>query len=62
MLFRSTTDLVEPSHVLLALGLSEEQAHNSIRIGCNRFNIDEEIDVAVNEILNALKSIAKIRI
>ena len=57
-----TSDLVEPSHVLLALGLSENQAHNSIRIGCNRYNTDEEIDFAINEILNALKSIAKIRI
>jgi len=57
-----TSDLVEPSHVLLALGLSENQAHNSIRIGCNRFNTDEEIDFAINEILNALESIAKIRI
>ncbi len=56
-----TTDLVEPSHVLLALGLSEDQAHNSIRIGCNRFNIDEEIQFAIIEILNALESIAKIR-
>ena len=57
-----TTDLVEPSHVLLALGLSEKQAHNSIRIGCNRFNTDEEIDFAISEILNALESIAKIRV
>jgi len=57
-----TSDLVEPSHVLLALGLSENQAHNSIRIGCNRYNTDEEIDFAINEILNALESIAKIRI
>ena len=57
-----TSDLVEPSHVLLALGLSENQAHNSIRIGCNRFNTDEEIDFAINEILNALESIAKIRV
>ena len=57
-----TSDLVEPSHVLLALGLSEDQAHNSIRIGCNRFNTDVEIDFAINEILNALESIAKIRI
>ena len=57
-----TSDLVEPSHVLLALGLSENQAHNSIRIGCNRYNTDEEIDFAINEILNALKSIAKIRV
>ena len=57
-----TSDLVEPSHVLLALGLSEDQAHNSIRIGCNRYNTDVEIDFAINEILNALKSIAKIRV
>jgi len=57
-----TTDLVEPSHVLLALGLSENQAHNAIRIGCGRFNTCEEIDFAINEILNALESLAKIRI
>jgi cysteine desulfurase len=57
-----TSDLVEPSHVLLAIGLSENQAHNCIRIGCNRYNTDEEIDFAINEILNALESIAKIRI
>ena len=56
-----TSDLVEPSHVLLSLGLSEEQAHNAIRIGCNRFNTDEEINFAIDGILNALKSIAKIR-
>ncbi len=57
-----TTQMVEPSHVLLALGLSEDQAHNAIRIGCNRFNSDDEITVAINEILNALKSLAKIRL
>ena len=57
-----TTQMVEPSHVLLALGLSEDQAHYSIRIGCGRFNTDEDIETATNEILNALTSIAKIKI
>ncbi len=57
-----TSDLVEPSHVLLAIGLSENQAHNCIRIGCNRYNTDEEIDFAIDEILNALESLAKIRV
>jgi cysteine desulfurase len=57
-----TTQMVEPSHVLLALGLSEEQAHNAIRIGCGRFNTDEEIQIATDEILNALESLEKIRI
>ena len=57
-----TTDLVEPSHVLLALGLTEDQAHNAIRIGCNRFNTDDEINFAIDEILNALESLAKIKV
>jgi len=57
-----TTQLVEPSHVLLALGLSEDETHSSIRIGCGRFNTDEEIQISINEILNSLKSLEKIKI
>jgi cysteine desulfurase len=57
-----TTQLVEPSHVLLALGLSEEQSHYAIRIGCGRFNTDDDIETATGEILNALESLAKIRL
>jgi len=57
-----TTQLVEPSHVLLALGLSEDQSHYAIRIGCGRFNTDEDIETATGEILNSVKSLAKIRI
>ena len=56
-----TTQNVEPSHVLLALGLSEDQSHYAIRIGCGRFNTDEDIETATGEILNAIKSLAKIR-
>ena len=57
-----TTQNVEPSHVLLALGLSDEQSHHAIRIGCGRFNTDDGIEIATGEILNALESLAKIRI
>jgi cysteine desulfurase len=57
-----TTQNVEPSHVLLALGLSEEQSHYAIRIGCGRFNTDEDIEIAISEILNSLESLAKIRL
>ena len=56
-----TTQSVEPSHVLLAIGLTEEQAHSSIRIGCGRFNTDEEIVVATDEICDALKLLEKVR-
>ena len=55
-----TTQMVEPSHVLIALGLTEEQAHSAIRIGCGRFNTDDEINTAIHEIANALKSLRKI--
>jgi len=57
-----TTQVVEPSHVLLALGLSEDQTHYSIRIGCGRFNTEEEIKIAADEICHAVESLAKIRI
>ena len=57
-----TTSTVEPSHVLLGLGLTEEQAHSSIRIGCSRFNTDEEIDVAVGEIFQSVKNLRKIKV
>lgn len=57
-----TTQLVEPSHVLMALGLEEDQAHSAIRIGCGRFNTDEEIKIATDEIYSAIRSLAKIRV
>ena len=57
-----TTQVVEPSHVLLALGLSEDQTHSSIRVGCGRFNTEKEIIIAANEIYHAVESLAKIRI
>ena len=57
-----TTQVVEPSHVLLAIGLGEDQTHSSIRVGCGRFNIDEEIEIAADEIYHAVESLEKIRI
>ena len=57
-----TTQVVEPSHVLLAIGLDEDQTHSSIRVGCGRFNTDEEIEIAADEIYHAVESLAKIRI
>ena len=57
-----TTQMVEPSHVLLALGLSEDQTHSAIRIGCSRFNAEEEIQVAINELVLCVKSLEKIKI
>jgi cysteine desulfurase len=39
-----------PSHVLLALGLDEDQARASLRFGLSRFTTPEEIDAAAERI------------
>ena len=56
-----TTRTVEPSHVLLAMGMSEEQAHSSIRIGCGRFNTDDDINIAADRICDAVRLLERIR-
>ena len=35
---------LEPSHVLLALGLSHEEAHGSLRFSLGRESTDEDVD------------------
>ena len=57
-----TAQMVEPSHVLLALGLTEEQAHNAIRIGCGRTNTDEDIGIAIDEICSSVKHLSQIHL
>ena len=57
-----TTQIVEPSHVLLAIGLDEERTHTAIRIGIGRFNTTDEIKFSQNKISNSVKSLEKIRI
>lgn len=55
-----TTQLVEPSHVLLSIGLTEDECHSSIRLGCSRFNSDAEIVIAIDEITSCVSSLGKI--
>lgn len=52
-----TTQTVEPSHVLLGIGLDEDLLYSSIRIGFGRFNTDDETKIAIEEICNAVKSL-----
>ncbi|MEM8864110.1 MAG: cysteine desulfurase family protein [Planctomycetota bacterium] len=49
----SSTD-PEPSHVLLALGLSPDAARSSLRFGLGRFNTAAEVDSAVLQIAAAV--------
>ena len=46
---------LEPSHVLLALGLPEELAHGSIRFSFGKHNTVDEIDYAVEELKKAVE-------
>ncbi|EGF78697.1 hypothetical protein BATDEDRAFT_90451 [Batrachochytrium dendrobatidis JAM81] len=46
-----TSASLEPSYVLRALGADDEMAHSSIRFGIGRFTTDEEVDFAINEVL-----------
>lgn len=43
-----TSASLEPSYVLRALGVDEELAHTSLRIGIGKFTTDREIDFAIN--------------
>lgn len=48
---------VEPSHVLSAMGLSDDQCYASIRISLGRFTTRDEITAAVTDIKNLVASL-----
>lgn len=45
-----TSGSLDPSHVLLALGLPHEKAHGSLRVTLGLYNTEEEIDTLINEL------------
>ncbi len=51
-----TSATVEPSHVLQALGVEPRLLHNSIRISLGRYTTEAEIDIASDELANAVRS------
>jgi cysteine desulfurase len=55
-----TSAKIEPSHVLRALGLSEETAHSSLRFGIGRFNTEEEIDYVAESLINVVRKLREL--
>ncbi len=53
-----TSASLEPSYVLRALGVEEEMAHTSLRIGLGRFTTEHEVDTAVEELV---RNVTKLR-
>jgi cysteine desulfurase len=52
-----TSASLEPSYVLRALGVDEELAHTSLRIGFGRFTTDAEIDYAIERIVEQVEKL-----
>jgi cysteine desulfurase len=54
-----TSASMEPSHVLIAMGLSDELAHSSIRFSLGRFTTEEEIKFAIEKINSVITKLRK---
>ncbi len=50
-----TSGSLDPSHVLLAIGLPHEIAHGSLRLSLDDSTTDEEIDYVIKEVHKAVK-------
>jgi len=49
-----TTSSLEPSYVLRAIGLRDDQIYGSLRFSLGRFNTEAEIDAAIAIVVNAV--------
>ena len=50
----------DPSHVLRALGLSDDQARSSLRFGLGRFNTLADIEFATSRVVQAVVDLRKL--
>ncbi len=54
-----TSSTMEASHVLLALGLSKNEAYSALRFGIGRFNTKEDLEIAANGISRCMQKLEK---
>ena len=58
-----TSGSLDPSHVLLALGLPHEVAHGSLRLSLSEYNTEEDVDAilkAVPEVVEYLRNMSPV--
>ena len=51
---------LEPSHVLLSIGLKPEQAHGSLRITLSKYNTKKELDIFVTKLKKIVEQLRKV--
>jgi len=55
-----STDDLEPSHVLLAMGLKHEEAHGSLRLTLGKYNTKEDVDYVLVVLPKVVKKLREI--
>ena len=55
-----TSATLEPSHMLRALGVSEDLAHSSVRFGLGRFNTPEEVEYVAARVIETVKRLREL--
>lgn len=56
-----TSAEVKPSHVIQALGFGDARAHSALRISVGRFNVEEEINTAVSQIVATIQALRQMQ-
>jgi len=50
---------LDPSHVLLAIGLKHEDAHGSLRVSLGRFTTEEDVDYFLEKLPGVIERLRK---